>query len=75
MDIREKFTKVFKTLFYENWMTDDEFDKMLNEAIEIMGGWDDLIDKINIGINNGLSIDKQIEMILILFKPDRTFIQ
>ena len=75
MDIREKFTKVFKTLFYENWMTDDEFDKMLNEAIEIMGGWDDLIDKINIGINNGISIDKQIEMILILFKPDRTFIQ
>ena len=56
-------------------MTDDEFDKMLNEAIEIMGGWDDLIDKINIGVNNGLSIDKQVEMILILFKPDRTFIQ
>jgi DNA-binding transcriptional regulator YhcF (GntR family) len=60
---------VYRELFYENWMSDSDFDELLNEILTQTGtSIQQLSDEIQVGIDNGYSLLYQLEMMKKIYK-------
>jgi flagellar biosynthesis protein FlhB len=65
----KEINKFLRDLFYENWMTEDEFNEIISESFKRLNtNIEKLNNDIEIGIKNGYSIETQFELVKIFFK-------
>ena len=57
--IKKKWIEMLTRLFREEWMDDDDYDKLINEFMPMVGGWEKLYEDFQIGVNNGYTEEQQ----------------
>jgi hypothetical protein len=64
-ELRQKLTSFMRETFKkDSWMTDDEYNEMMTEALAQQGtSIDHLVDQLIIGINNGYTPEYQFELL------------
>jgi len=60
---REELRELIYQILYEDWMDEDDIDEAIEEAVAEVGGWAGLDNALLIGVQNGYSIDSQLNMI------------
>jgi len=68
-EFKKQVKELFKARFYESWMDEDDLEKLADLSIKAVGGWDCLYEQVEIGIRNGVSAKKQIEIVIKALKP------
>jgi hypothetical protein len=64
MTIKDKFRAVFvENIPKDSWMTQEEYDSMIEESVKKIGGWDKIEEHAMIGVSNGYTIEEQIEIL------------
>jgi len=60
----KEINQFLRNLFYENWMTEDEFNEIISESFKRLNtNIEKLNNDIEIGIKNGYSIETQFELV------------
>jgi hypothetical protein len=69
MKYEEEANNILNELFRESWMDDDDWDGFINDLFKLTGlSVDKLSEQLEQGVNNGYSVEKQIEILKLLFK-------
>lgn len=57
--IKKKWLEILTRIFREDWMDDDDFSEFTDEVMDLAGGWGKLYKDIQVGIDNGLTVEQQ----------------
>ena len=70
----KEITSFLKEVFYESWMDDDDWEFFLEELEKQTGvSIRSLSNDLQVGLNNGHSIEKQFDLFRTVLKNDKNF--
>lgn len=70
---KERLKEFLEPFLREEWMSNEDWETILGETVSHMGGWDKFEKDVEVGIRNGFSFEKQLEIvssIIGVFKND-----
>lgn len=68
MKYKNEIESIFRELFYEDWMDEEDFQELISEMFkETNMSYEILSIQIDVGINNGYSLEFQIDMLKNIF--------
>ena len=64
MKYEKEIDQLLHDLFYDDWMRDDDYNQIISEILkEANTSKQELSDQLEIGLENGYSIDNQIKLL------------
>ena len=72
MKYEKEAKQLIKDLFYEEWMDNEDWNEFIRILFELKNiSYQKLAKQIEIGVSNGYSVDKQINLCKIILSTNR----